>query len=145
MHFRVPIDDLTTRIVWVGLMPAEAGPPLADAEVPYDVRVDPPNLPIEAYDVSTVWQQDRVVWETQGALADRTRENLGATDRGIVLFRRMLAAQIDLVERGGAPTVAVVSDVQRNEIISFDSATRPWNDGVAPWYPKAETAGADRG
>ena len=145
MHFRVPIDDLRTRIVWVGLMPADAGPPLADADVPYEVRVDPPDLPIEAYDVSTVWQQDRVVWETQGELADRTREHLGATDRGIVLFRRMLAEQIDLVERGAAPTVAVVSDARRDEIIAFEGATRPWNAAVAPWYPKAEPAGADRG
>ena len=145
MHFRVPIDDVRTRIVWVGLMPADAGPPLADAEFPFEIRVDPPDLPIEAYDVSTVWQQDRVVWETQGEIADRTRENLGATDRGIVLFRRMLAEQIDLVERGAAPTVAVVRDADATTIIAFESATRPWNDAVAPWYPKAETAGADRG
>jgi hypothetical protein len=126
-------------------MPAESGLPTPDAEVPYEVRVDPPDLPIEAYDVSTVWQQDRVVWETQGELADRSREHLGATDRGIVLFRRMLAQQIELVERGGAPTVAVVPPERSDEIIAFESATRPWNDAVAPWYPKAETAGAERG
>jgi 5,5'-dehydrodivanillate O-demethylase len=145
MHFRVPIDDLRTRIVWVGLMPPEAGAPTPDAEVPFEVRVDPPDLPIEAYDVSTVWQQDRVVWETQGEVADRTREHLGATDRGIVLFRRMLGEQIDRVARGEAPSVAVVPLERRDEIIAFESATRPWNDAVAPWYPKAETAGAERG
>lgn len=136
MHFRIPIDDVTTRIVWVGLMPAGSAPVTADDAVPYEYRFDPrADLPIEAYDVSTVWQQDRVVWETQGAIADRTREQLGATDRGIVLFRRMLTAQIDLVEAGEMPTVAVVRPEERETIITFESATQPWNDSVAPWYP----------
>ena len=96
---------------------------MPDAEVPYEVRLDPPNLAIEDYDVSTVWQQDRVVWETQGTIADRSRENLAATDRGIVMFRRMLQGQIDLVESGAMPDVAVVAATEAGEIISFDSAT----------------------
>jgi 5,5'-dehydrodivanillate O-demethylase len=140
MHFRIPIDDTSTRIIWVGLMPEGSAPLVPDTEVPYEVRVDPPGQTIEEYDVSTVWQQDRVVWETQGPIADRSREHLGATDRGIVLFRRMLQAQIDLVESGAAPTVAVVPSGEHDAIITFDSATRPWNEGVAPWYPSAETA-----
>jgi 5,5'-dehydrodivanillate O-demethylase len=140
MHFRIPIDDVRTRIIWVGLMPEGSAPLTRDAEVPYEYRFDPPGQQIEDYDVSTVWQQDRVVWETQGTIADRTRENLGATDRGIVLFRRMLKEQIDLVERGAAPTVAVVPEEDAEKIISFDSATRPWNDAVAPWYPRTETS-----
>lgn len=144
MHFRVPIDDTSTRIIWVGLMPEGSAPVVSDAEVPYEVRVDPPNLAIEDYDVSTVWQQDRVVWETQGTIADRSRENLAATDRGIVMFRRMLQAQIDLVESGAMPNVAVVDPAEAGRIISFDSATTPWNEGVAPWYPGQEV-GASHG
>jgi 5,5'-dehydrodivanillate O-demethylase len=140
IHFRIPIDDTRTRIIWVGLMPEGSAPIVADCDVPYEIRLDPPDLPIEDYDVTTVWQQDRVVWETQGAIADRSRENLAATDRGIVMFRRMLTAQIDLVQSGAAPTVAVVQPAQRNDIISFDSATRPWNEGVAPWYPGSTSA-----
>ncbi|HEV8022304.1 MAG TPA: Rieske 2Fe-2S domain-containing protein [Candidatus Lustribacter sp.] len=147
MHFRIPIDDERTRIIWVGLMPEGSAPLVPDAEVPYEIRRDPPNIEIEEYDVSTVWQQDRVVWETQGVIADRSRENLAATDRGIVMFRRMLQAQIELVEAGGDPTVAVVSPDDRTKIITFDSATQPWNDGVAPWYPGQEknVVGASHG
>ena len=139
MHFRIPIDGEHTRIIWVGLFPADSAPLADDSDVPYEIRRDPPDLSIEEYDVTTVWQQDRVVWETQGAIADRSRENLAATDRGIVMFRRMLAAQIDLVESGAHPTVAVVRPEDRDAIISFDSATTPWNEGVAPWYPGSET------
>jgi len=144
MHFRVPIDDTHTRIIWAGLMPEGSGPLVPDEEVPYEVRVDPPNLPIEDYDTTSVWQQDRVVWETQGAIADRSRENLGATDRGIVMFRRMLEEQIDLVESGAAPAVGVVAPEDAEQIITFESATTPWNRGVAPWHPGAEV-GASHG
>jgi len=138
IHFRVPIDDRRTRIIWAGLMPEGSAPLVGDAEVPYEYRDDPPDLPIEDYDVSSVWQQDRVVWETQGEIADRGLEHLGATDRGIVLFRRMLVTQIDLVEQGGTPTVAVVRKDESEKIISFDSATRPWNEGIVPWHPHAK-------
>jgi 5,5'-dehydrodivanillate O-demethylase oxygenase subunit len=134
MHFRVPIDDDQTRIIWVGLMP-EGGTPPPDDAVPFEYRYDPPGIRIEDYDVSSIWQQDRVVWETQGPIADRTRETLGATDRGIVMFRRMLGEQIDLVERGEPPTVAVVREENRDEIIAFDDVSRPWNPSVAPWHP----------
>ena len=63
---------------------------------------------------------------------------------GIVMFRRMLQTQIDLVEAGAAPTVAVVPPGEAEQIISFDSATTPWNEGVAPWYPGSEV-GASHG
>src|SRR4029078_13136261 len=76
----------------------------------------------------TFYGQDRVVWETQGGVFHRSREVLGASDRGIVMYRRMLAEQIDRVERGEEPTVAVVRDPAKNDIIVFASATRPVAD-----------------
>jgi 5,5'-dehydrodivanillate O-demethylase len=79
-------------------------------------------------DVKTFYGQDRIVWETQGQVYDRSLEVLGASDRGIVMFRRMLAEQIDRVERGEEPTVAVVRDPAKNAMIRFESATRPEAD-----------------
>jgi 5,5'-dehydrodivanillate O-demethylase oxygenase subunit len=61
-----------------------------------------------------------MAWETQGALFDRSEEHLGATDRGVVLFRRLLAEQITIVEQGGEP-IALVRDPAQNEIIRFES------------------------
>ena len=131
LHFRVPIDDEHTRIIWIGLFVGVPGGELTtDDAVPYTCDVDPPGLTLETVDLTTFYGQDRVVWETQGAIADRSVETLGATDRGIVLFRRMLAEQIDRVERGEEPNVAVVTDPAKNVCISFD-VTQPWFESAA--------------
>jgi nitrite reductase/ring-hydroxylating ferredoxin subunit len=42
---------------------------------------------------------------SQGAVANRKAEHLGTTDRGVVLFRRMLAAAIREVQEGKKPAV----------------------------------------
>ena len=47
--------------------------------------------------------QDMMVWITQGAIADRTRENLGASDKGIAIYRRVLRREIKKVEEGIDP------------------------------------------
>jgi len=124
MHFRVPIDDDHTRIIWVGLRPGADG----GSEPPtFEYLGDKP-FTYGTEELQTFYGQDRIVWETQGAIFDRTRETLGDSDRGIVMFRDMLAEQIARVERGDEPTVAVVRDPERNEIIIFESATRPTFD-----------------
>jgi 5,5'-dehydrodivanillate O-demethylase len=61
-----------------------------------------------------------MAWETQGEIFDRSKENLAVSDRGIVMFRRMLDQQIEIVGKGGEP-MALVRDPEKNLIISFDS------------------------
>jgi hypothetical protein len=46
----------------------------------------------------------------------------------------MLSEQIDLVEAGQDPTVAVVLDPAKNQIIEFTNMTQPW------FAPEALTA-----
>jgi 5,5'-dehydrodivanillate O-demethylase oxygenase subunit len=123
MHFRVPIDDNHTRIFWVGLIPGRADDPAAGTTT-FDYA---PNKPLTDSDdeLMTFYGQDRVVWETQGPVFDRSLETLGESDRGIVMFRRMLDEQIGRVERGEDPTVAVIRDPAKNSIITFESATQP--------------------
>jgi phthalate 4,5-dioxygenase len=57
---------------------------------------------------------DQWACESQGPIQDRTKENLGATDKGIVLYRRLLldairkneAGQLDVnVEASGPPAI----------------------------------------
>ena len=86
-----------------------------------------PDKPLTESDeeLMTFYGQDRVVWETQGSVFDRSTETLGASDRGIVMFRRMLEEQIERVERGQEPNVAVVRDPAKNTVITFESATKP--------------------
>jgi 5,5'-dehydrodivanillate O-demethylase len=125
IHFRVPIDDTHTRIIWIGLFPPDSLPATAAGIVPFEYT--PSQLTADGeIDMSNFYGQDRAVWEAQGAIFDRTNETLGKSDRGIAMYRRMLAEQIDLVERGEDPTVAVVRDPAKNHIIEFNSATQPW-------------------
>ena len=42
-----------------------------------------------------------MAWITQGEIAQRDLEKLGESDRGIIMFRRMLRDQIKLMERAG--------------------------------------------
>ena len=43
------------------------------------------------------------MWETQGAVADRTIEHLSYTDRGVSLLRKVTQEQIEKVQRGEDP------------------------------------------
>jgi hypothetical protein len=47
--------------------------------------------------------QDVAAWITHGEIADRTGEHLGRSDKGIIMFREMLEANIRKVESGGDP------------------------------------------
>jgi hypothetical protein len=63
--------------------------------------------------------QDAMAWETQGAPTDRTQEHLGVGDEGIILLRKILREQIEIVKKGGEP-LGVVRDPNRNWLIEFD-------------------------
>ena len=58
-------------------------------------------------------------WESQGEIVDRSLETLGAADRGIVMLRRMLKEQIDIVQKGGTP-LGVVPQDRAPSIIELD-------------------------
>ncbi|HLG68931.1 MAG TPA: Rieske 2Fe-2S domain-containing protein [Chloroflexota bacterium] len=138
LHWRVPVDDTHTRMYVMVFDPtAERSRPGPDEDVPIEI-LPPVKREDGEYDMTgelgadskgpsaavAFYAQDAMAWETQGEVFDRAEEHLGATDRGIAMFRRLLAEQIDLVERGGEP-MALVRDPARNEMISFDS-TPQW-------------------
>jgi 5,5'-dehydrodivanillate O-demethylase len=60
-----------------------------------------------------------MAWETQGAPTDRTQEHLGVGDEGIILLRKLLREQIDIVKNGGEP-MGLVRDPIRNRLIELD-------------------------
>ena len=57
-----------------------------------------------------------IAWWSQGAITDRTAENLGRTDIPIVFLRRQLEENIRIVEDGGDP-LNVFRDPDRMEEI----------------------------
>lgn len=105
MHWRVPIDDTHTLVFWMGFQPDTDGPSTDRAtpeelENPPFEQHPPQKRPDGRYVRELFWAQDRMAWETQGPILDRMREHLGASDRGIILFRQMLKDQIERVQRG---------------------------------------------
>jgi hypothetical protein len=50
---------------------------------------------------------DQWACESQGRIQDRTRENLGSTDKGIVLYRRLLLDAIRRNEAGEQPPMVL--------------------------------------
>jgi 5,5'-dehydrodivanillate O-demethylase len=47
--------------------------------------------------------QDQAAWIIQGPITDRTDEHLGATDVGIILYRKLINEQLKTMEDGGDP------------------------------------------
>lgn len=121
LHWRVPIDDRNTRIFILWFTPHRAGGPLPAREGVPVVHLAPDRDANGEHIVNTILQQDRMAWETQGVIFDRTNEHLGASDEGIVMFRKLLDEQIDIVERGEEP-MALVRDPEKNRLIVFESS-----------------------
>jgi 5,5'-dehydrodivanillate O-demethylase oxygenase subunit len=104
-QYRVPIDDTHTLQVYFSAYPMPPDENVKQEKVPY-YKVP---LPVEP-DGAPQWDmldhnggQDAMVWVMQGAKADRTRERLGESDRGILIFRDLMRRQLDLVQEGGEP------------------------------------------
>jgi 5,5'-dehydrodivanillate O-demethylase len=107
------------------LTPSEDGTEIDQPEIPA-VHTKPIKGADDDYHLETFASQDGMAWETQGAITDRQRENLGTADRGIVLFRRLLGEQIDTVERGEDP-VGVIRDPALNQSIRIELSKQQEN------------------
>jgi 5,5'-dehydrodivanillate O-demethylase len=119
-HFewRVPVDDATTLSVgWFFDRVPNEMEPFAQDRIPawHGPVVDPRT---GRWITSHVMNQDFVAWTGQGAIADRTREHLGESDRGIIMLRRRLLDEADAVARGAEPK-ALIRDPGRNGCVGL--------------------------
>ena len=117
IQFRVPVDDTHTFHVSIYTWHAAPGTkaPAQDV-VPY--RYVPLKDDDGRYITNMLFNQDYMVWTSQGPLARRDREKLGESDRGIILFRKQLREQLDIVADGGDP-MNVIRDPRKNERLSI--------------------------
>ncbi len=110
-QMRIPTDDTNTmHIVIMGVKP-EAG---------QEIRKEVPVLrdPVIYDDLGRVFadnivRQDEMAWIGQGPITDRTVEHLATSDRGILLYRKLLLENIEKVERGDDP-LGVMRDPAKN-------------------------------
>jgi 5,5'-dehydrodivanillate O-demethylase len=123
MQFRMPIDDTHTQVFHVNFMPSTQTVTSPDADVPFEHSHLKDK--VGGYDFQIVTAQDAMAWETQGALTDRSREHLGRSDRGIVILRRLLREQIDIVLQGGEP-MGVIRDAEKNRLLDLNVFHEPF-------------------
>jgi 5,5'-dehydrodivanillate O-demethylase len=116
-QIRIPMDDYRT---W---------------HVSYDVFA-PPGMKFPKQEVIPVYEspitdkegnyildytlaQDMVGWWSQDTIVPREMEKLGQSDKGLILYRRMLKEQMDLVEDGGEP-MNTFRDPAENQYLDLD-------------------------
>jgi 5,5'-dehydrodivanillate O-demethylase oxygenase subunit len=123
VEFRVPIDDENTlSITWAfGRVPKEREPYVQDKIPTWRGPIADPVT--GRWITSHVMNQDFVAWVGQGKIADRAREHLGASDRGIVLVRRRFLNDLEAIAQGKDPK-AIVRDPAVNARIDLPVAER---------------------
>ena len=107
-----------------------------------DVAVPPQDV-VPMFDVPLmempdyILGQDFVAWHEQGVIADRTQEMLGKSDEGVIMFRRMLEEQIDVVQDGGDP-INVFRDPEQNQYLTLPTEEyggfADYRDGAFSYY-----------
>ena len=117
VQIRVPADAAHTQVFVVYFTPNDTDKSPADGDTPWEY------FPIRdengEYRLTEVLVQDAMAWETQGAPTDRTQEHLGVGDEGIILLRKVLREQIEIVRNGGDP-LGIVRDAKKNRLIEFE-------------------------
>lgn len=122
-HWRTPIDDESTYIILLEFSPSTDGALLDQPETDIITSYVPePYLPNGEYNLSDFPPQDQMAWETQGTIYDRSEEYLGHSDKGIVMFRRLLRRQIEKVQAGERPD-GMIFDPKLNVCINFTVST----------------------
>jgi len=109
-QIRVPVDDTTTFAYWYLTSPRPEGAPPQTTIPLWDNPFRNPDGTLKG---DTTNSQDMLAWVSQGDIADRTTERLGSSDRGIMMYRKMLLDNVEKVERGEDP-LGVIRDPAKN-------------------------------
>jgi 5,5'-dehydrodivanillate O-demethylase len=77
--------------------------------------------------------QDFIAWLGQGVVADRSKEHLGESDRGVILIRKRLMDDAKAIEAGRDP-MAIIRDPGANHLVHLPIIERPAApDGPTPF------------
>ena len=119
LRLRVPTDDFTTTTFADRFTPSKDG----EYKVTVTVRDSTPRGVYRRvedgwFDIPSELQ-DKVAQEGQGPIADRSKEHLAYSDRGIILFRKMIEDSMRAIDEGRDP-FGVIRDPAAAEM-TFDS------------------------
>jgi 5,5'-dehydrodivanillate O-demethylase len=113
MIYRAPIDDESTLLYFVRFYPSDKRERRTYVRPQQYGVYDP--LENDWWGIS-VNDQDRMVVEQQGVIANRPNEHLGVSDGGIILMRQMMREALAAVAEGKDPP-AIIRDPAQREII----------------------------
>jgi len=129
-QFRVPMDDThTLHFVLLGSRPEPGKSGSADPEV-FTEELTFDGLGRVFADHIVV--QDEAAWVGQGPISDRFHEHLASSDKGIMLYRKLLEENMQAVEKGDDP-MGLIRDKSRNETmieIKRGSTYDSFRDGI---------------
>jgi len=117
--FGAPVDKATMREERLKTYPAPEYKPIHDREDGWGFNAEEQRKQTYTgmgFDINI---HDQWACESQGPIQDRTRENLGSSDKGIVLYRRLL---MDAIRKNEAGALKVDSD----------ASGPPAIDGIGP-------------
>jgi 5,5'-dehydrodivanillate O-demethylase len=134
-QIRVPMDDTHTYYIWYGVRDPMPGEDTNQASE--DIPVYRTPMPGVDENGIPVWDlldnnsgQDHMAWQSQGPVMQRWLEKLGQSDVGLIMFRRLLNEQIDIVEDGGDPMNVFRNEAENQDIIlPFDGQDGEPNQG----------------
>ncbi len=126
--WRMPADDYNTRTFIVKFTPFKNGKPLQKQ------REERPKVaPLirgtrRQFDMATINGQDSAAQVGQGSIADRTKDHLGYSDRGVIQVRQLWKSSIEAVLSGENPP-NLIRDPQKNVILHIDVIEKLVNKG----------------
>jgi 5,5'-dehydrodivanillate O-demethylase len=110
LQYRIPVDDTRTLQIAYRTTKREAGAAPEPITVKYSqLFTDEGKLVAD-----TIPKQDMIGWVGQGPISDRTREHLTASDKGVILYHKLLNENMECVERGEDP-MGTIRDREENE------------------------------
>ena len=124
-HFewRVPVDDENMlSVTWSFIRVPKEAEPYEQKNIPaWTAPIRDPQT--GRWITSHVINQDIVAWVGQGRIADRAKENLGASDRGISLIRKQLFKDLAAVADGKDPK-GLIRDARFNKRVALPNIGR---------------------
>jgi phthalate 4,5-dioxygenase oxygenase subunit len=80
--------------------------------------------------------QDMAMWESMGAIADRSRDKPGTSDVAVVQFRRMMVAAAKKVQEGGPAIGTTEPRIPHLKLASFEGVVPKTTDWRTPGAPE---------
>jgi 5,5'-dehydrodivanillate O-demethylase len=122
IEWRVPIDDENTlSVTWAFRRVPKDREPYQQQRVPY--WYGPIKTAAGEWIISHVMNQDFLAWAGQGRITDRTKENLGRSDAGVVKLRNRLLRNLTALDEGKDPD-GLIRDPASNHAVRLPLINR---------------------